>query len=255
MTDLSSALRPIVILEHIAAHPDGVSLRGLRDDLGIPRSSVWLVVKQLETGGFVSRSGDKFVPGARLLRMGLGLYQTATMGGEGRASLQSLSAAIGLDVYLAIRTGDSVVYADRIFGANSVQVRRQLGEPRSLHASAAGKLFLAYETDGLWDRCVAGQELKAFTPQTITDPSKLRAQLETIRALGYVDSEGEVLSSISSLGSMAFDSDGTPWAAVIISAHVSDLADRRDQLIPPLIETTKQLSAIRSALKPGQARR
>lgn len=253
MTDLTSAVRPIVILEFLSmSGPGGVTLRELRDKLEIPRSSVWLLVRQLEEGGFISKSGaNNFVPGPRLLRMGLSLYQIASMGGDARIVVQQLSAGTGLDVYLAIRTGDSVVYADRVFGANSVQLRRQLGEPRPLHASAAGKLFLAYDTDGLWDRCIAGHELKRFTPQTITDHAALRTQLDEIRKLGYVDADGEVLVGIRSLGSMVFNPDGSPWAAVIISAHESDLNPKRDEALKRLIESSAALTRARSELAAG----
>ena len=252
MTDLSSALRPIVILEFLSKRPGGATLRELRDELEIPRSSVWLLVRQLEEGGFISKSGSGiFVPGSRLLQMGLSLYQQASMGGDARMVLQRLSTATGLDVYLAIRTGDSVVYADRVFGANSVQLRRQLGEPRPLHASAAGKLFLAYDADGLWQQYIAGHELKRFTPQTITDHGALRAQLEKIRKDGYVDADSEVLLGISSLGCMVFNPDGSPWAAVIISAHESDLDPKRAEVLEQLIETCAALTKARADLAAG----
>ncbi|ODU07201.1 MAG: hypothetical protein ABS81_02555 [Pseudonocardia sp. SCN 72-86] len=247
MTDLTSALRPVAILEFLAARPDGASLREIRDELDLPRSSVWHLVRQLVEGGYVHRLDEtRFAVGSRLLRMGLNVYQIASMGGDGRMFLQSLSTETGLDVYLAIRTEDSVVYADRVFGANSVQIRHRLGEPRSLHASAAGKLFLAFDQQGLWDRCVAGRELDAFTPHTITDHDALRAQLDEARARGYVDIANEVLMSIRSLGAMSFEPDGSPWAAVVVSAHESDLAHRRDEVLKALIETVNQLSAARA---------
>ena len=249
MTDLTSALRPVVILEFLAGRPGGVTLRELRDELQIPRSSVWLLVRQLEDGGLITKSGpNTFVAGPRLLRMGLSLYQTASMGGDARMVLQDLSTATRLDVYLAIRTGDSVVYADRVFGADSVQVRRQLGAPRSLHASAGGKLFLAYETDGLWDRCIAGRELERFTPQTVTDHAALRAQLDQIKRQGYVSSDSQVLLGISSLGCMAFNPDGSPWAGVIISAHESALNPKRDEILEHLVKSTAELTRARSEL-------
>jgi DNA-binding IclR family transcriptional regulator len=250
MTDLTSATRPVVILEFLSRRPEGATLRELRDELGIPRSSVWLLVKQLEDGGFITKlDNNTFLAGSRLVRMGLNLYQTASMGGDVRIFLQDLAAATGLDVYLAIRTGDSVVYADRVFGMKSVQVRRRLGEPRPLHAAAAGKLFLAYDADGLWERCIADRELQRFTPYTITDQNELRAQLDKIKRLGYVDAVSEVLMSISSLGCMAFNVDGSPWAAVIISAHESDLDPKRDEVIEQLVATTAQITEARSNIE------
>jgi DNA-binding IclR family transcriptional regulator len=247
MTDLTSALRPIAILEYLAAHPEGAALRDIRDELDLPRSSVWLLVRQLVEGGFVHRVDDtRFAVGARLLRMGLNVYQIASMGGDGRMFLQNLAADTGLDVYLAIRTGDNVVYADRVFGANSVQIRHRLGEPRSLHASAAGKLFLAFDDDGLWKRRIEGTELPAFTPHTLTDHEALREQVTRARERGYVDVCNEALMSICSIGAMSFDPDGSPWAAVVVSAHESDLADRHPDVLAAVQETVRQLTAARS---------
>ncbi|GAA1845464.1 IclR family transcriptional regulator [Pseudonocardia ailaonensis] len=252
MTDLTSALRPVAILEYLAAHPDGAALRDIRDELDLPRSSVWLLVRQLVEGGYVHRVDDtRFTVGSRLLRMGLNVYQIASMGGDGRMYLQSLSSETGLDVYLAIRTGDNVVYADRVFGANSVQIRHRLGEPRSLHASAAGKLFLAFDEDGLWERRIDGRTLESFTPHTLVDHDALRAQLAEARLRGYVDVRDEVLTSICSIGAMSFDPDGSPWGAVVVSAHESDLGDRHDEVLATLLETVRQLTAARSAIGAG----
>jgi DNA-binding IclR family transcriptional regulator len=252
MTQLTSALRPVAILEYIAGKPEGVTLRELRDELEIPRSTVWLLTRQLEDGGFIAKSdATTFVAGARLVRMSLRLYQTANIGGDARAALQDLASATGTDVYLAIRTGDSIVYADRVFGKHSVQVRRSLGEPRSLHASAPGKLFLAYDSSGeLWQQEIEGRELKQFTRFTVTDLDELRQQLVQIRQHGYVHTVSEVLMSISSLGAMAFNPDGSPWGAVVLSAHESDLEWQLETAIEQLHATTARIAELRAKFEP-----
>jgi IclR family transcriptional regulator, acetate operon repressor len=256
MSDLTSALRPIVILEYLAGCPDGATLREIRDQLALPRSSVWLLVRQLEEGGFVKRdAAGRFTAGARLVQMGLALYQSATVAGDSRILLQNLAVTTGLDVYLGIRTGDSVVYSDRMFGAKSVQIRRQLGEPRSLHASAPGKLFLAYETDGLWERCIAGRKLERLTERTVTDHRELKAQLQRARELGYLEISSEVLMSIASIGAMAFNPDGSPWAVVMVSGHESDLVPKRDEVIEQVLATTRELTRGRAALESADRRR
>ena len=249
---MTAALRPVAILEFLARSPQGVTLRELRDEVGLPRSSTWLLVRQLEEGGYISKKdANVFIAGPRLIRMGLSLYQTAGMGGDARILLQELSSRTGLDVYLAIRAGDSVVYADRVFGMRTVQVRRQLGEARPLHASAVGKLFLAYETDGLWERCIEGRELQRFSPETVTDHEELRRQIERIRLAGYVEINGEVLASIASVAMMVFNPDGSPWAAVVLSAHEADLAPQRDEAIAQLRITTAQIAQVRADLHLG----
>jgi DNA-binding IclR family transcriptional regulator len=57
------------------------------------------------------------------------------------------------------------------------------------HASAAGKLLLAYRDD--WRRARLSEPLERYTPATVTDPGKLDQELAETRARGYALELGE----------------------------------------------------------------
>jgi DNA-binding IclR family transcriptional regulator len=242
-----SHTRALAVLELLVRHDQGMSLREVRENLDIPRSSAWLIVRQLVDAGYVERVDDqRYVVGPRMLQMALQAGRLLGVGGASRRILQDLAVSTGLDIYLAVRIGDDVIYADRVFGERSVHVRYSLGMPRSLHATAAGKAFLAYETDGLWKRQIAGTELERFTSSTVTDLRTLRRQVDEAHERGYIYTNGEVFSSISSVACMAFNQSGEPWAAVIASAHEADLEPRFDTIVEYVQAAAKQLSDSRA---------
>ena len=60
----------------------------------------------------------------------------------------------------------------------------RLGRPSVGHATATGKVLLAF---------TAGEppSLEAYTERTITDPAALARELEPVRAQGWAEAEGE----------------------------------------------------------------
>jgi IclR family transcriptional regulator, acetate operon repressor len=246
-----SHTRALAVLEVLVRRENGMSLREVRESLDIPRSSAWMIMRQLIDAGYVERADEQtYVVGPRMLHMALQASRFLHHGGASRRVLQDLALSTGLDIYLAVRIGDDVIYADRVFGERSVHVRHSLGTPRPLHASAAGKIFLAYDEDGLWDRSIADADLEAYTSSTVVDKKKLRAQITAARTEGFLHTSGEVLSSISSVAAMAFDNAQQPWAAVIASAHEADLEPRLGEIVDSVRSAANQLTETRS---PGLA--
>jgi hypothetical protein len=56
--------------------------------------------------------------------------------------------------------------------------------------------------------------------------------------------------SISSLGAMAFNPDGSPWGAVVLSAHESDLEWQLETAIEQLHATTARIAELRAKFEP-----
>src|SRR4030067_1122267 len=88
------------------------------------------------------------------------------------------------NVYLGVQNGLKAIYVDRVDGTESVRVNVELGAPRPLHATAIGKLTLAFSPPSLLEAVLRREGLPAMTPHTITDPTRLRRQLGGRRERG-----------------------------------------------------------------------
>ena len=112
--------------------------------------------------------------GPRTVALGLRTVHSLDVRTLARRPLQELAREIGDDVYLGLRVGPRVIYADRVLGTQRVSLDIRLGVPLMLHSTATGKLFAAFD-EQLGTRVLAGMLPKA-TPNTITDPKRLKKE-------------------------------------------------------------------------------
>jgi DNA-binding IclR family transcriptional regulator len=160
----------------------------------------------------------RYAIGPRTVSLALRTVQSLDVRTLARRPLQELARDIGDDVYLGVRSGRRVVYADRILGTNRISLDIRLGEPLYLHSTATGKLFAAYD-----DKLAAlamTQAMPKLTSNTITDAAELTQEYERIRTMGYAKSQEESSAGIVGYAFPIRDAQGDVAAAV----HVSVLA-------------------------------
>src|SRR5438876_11769566 len=97
--------------------------------------------------------------------------------------LQDLHAATLATIHLAVRDGTRVLYLERLSGQRSVPVVSRTGSRLALHATGVGKVLLAYAPPDVQHKVLSS--LRRTTPYTITQPARLRAQLDRVLAGGY----------------------------------------------------------------------
>ena len=94
-----------------------------------------------------------------------------------------------------------------------IAISVRLNEPIPLHATAAGKLFLA---DRLARGAALPGKLPGYTDATITDAAALRGELERIAARGWADAPEQSMLGINAVSAPIRDHRGE--LAAMISA-------------------------------------
>lgn len=100
-------------------------------------------------------------------------------------------------MHLAVRSGTSALYLDRVSGHVSLPVVSRAGSRLPLHATGAGKVLLAHAPGDVRDRVLA--DLPRLTPYTVTHAGRLREQLRRVRELGYATTAEEMVLGMSSV--------------------------------------------------------
>ncbi len=90
----------------------------------------------------------------------------------------------------------------------------QLGRPSVAHATAAGKVMLAFT-----GRAVR-PPLAAYTERTITDPRALEEELERIRRRGWADAYEEREQGLNAIAAPVPGPDGMPAAILSLQGPV-----------------------------------
>lgn len=160
-----------------------LALTEIADLARVPVSTAHRLVGELTDWGFLSRTPNgRYQLGLRIWEMaqnvGRQLRETA------RPFVQDLFSLTGETAQLAIRDGNEVLYIDRVYGTKRVPRASRVGGRLPLHATAVGKVLLAYEEPWVLNAYLH-LELTAATPRTITAPGKLAAEIAQVKERGY----------------------------------------------------------------------
>lgn len=112
-----------------------------------------------------------------------------------RALLLDLQRLVQCPVTLAMLDGTELVVVDRAAAASSPRLEMTIDLYRRLpaHATALGKVLLAYLPEHREQALVGEMKLKAFTPFTITDKRKLLRELQRVRSNALATEDREHL--------------------------------------------------------------
>ena len=177
---------------HAAGTPQGISQ--IARDLGVPKASVHRLLQTLTRRGLTEQGVDgRYRPGGALIALGLGALEREPVVELARPVLRAKAAAIGETVFLtALRAGQMVVL-DKAEGSGFLRAAPQVGAIVPLHATAVGKLALAF---GAVAEPRPGAPA-AFTAATRIAESALAAELELCRARGFATNQDEWVDGLS----------------------------------------------------------
>lgn len=198
--------RAFLLLELLARSSEGASLSALARAIDAPTSTTHQLLKALLAPQLaVQKNGSKrYYIGPAAYGIAERILQGPTITSVARGHLRRFAEESGEDIYLAVSTADHVVYVDKVEGHQSIRLAIALGVPRSLHASAAGKVFLAARSDAERASYVARGPLERYTHSTVIDSECLLRQLDQVRSSGYAVSDGESIEGVMAIAAPIF---------------------------------------------------
>lgn len=160
------------------------------------------------------------------------------------STMNELQLATTETVHLCAPDGDSLVLIERLDTSHPLRAFLPLGERISLHASATGLAYLSACDPAVVDEYLAGP-LAASTPDSITDPGRLREVLAEVAARGYSTNIGGLSAGISSIGAPILDHGGTPVGAISVSGPSSRMVEERfDELGPQVAAAAARIGVL-----------
>jgi DNA-binding IclR family transcriptional regulator len=180
----------MAILFAFESNRRSLSLTELAEIADVPLSTTHRLVAELVEWGALARD-----PQGRV-QLGIRLWELAQNAGRAlrdaaRPYLQDLFSLTGETSHLAIREGHEVLYIDRIYGTKRVPRASRVGGRLPMHATAVGKVILAFEED--WVRnAYLDRQLEQSTAYTHVNRQRLAEELRQIRQQGYATTAEEV---------------------------------------------------------------
>jgi len=185
----------------------------------------------------------RFVPGARLVRLGLGVVAASMLSAPRHAILEALSQKIGETCNFGVMADSHVVYLDRVESAWPFGLRFERGSRVPLHCTSMGKLFLSLMPAKKCALLLRSMPLYRYTENTITDAARLEAELENIRSAEVSTDNQEFLAGVVCVAVPVRDTNKQPVAALAVSAPLARMTLQQGlQHVPLLQAAAEQLT-------------
>ena len=208
---------------------------------GINASSVSRLLATLVDAGVVEHVQDsgRYRLGLRLLQLGNVVLARLDLRQIARPHLQALVERTGETATLSAPGEPDAVTVDFVQSPSSVQGVARLGRPSIAHATATGKVMLAFGPHGL-----PPGALKSYTHRTITQRAALAAELEAVRERGYAYNFGEREDDLHAVAAPIRGGRGELAAIIGVQGPASRFgAEAMESAVGPLLEHTAALSA------------
>lgn len=176
--------RAFDLLEHLADAGGELALSELTEVSGLPMPTIYRLMRTLVNQGYVRQEPSKrYALGPRLIRLGEGAGRL--LGTWARPGLARLVDEIGETANMAVLEGDEAVYVAQVPSKHSMRMFTEVGRRVQPHCTGVGKALLSQLSDRRVREILARTGMDAHTPNTVTDPDALVAELARIRKRGY----------------------------------------------------------------------
>ena len=221
---LQTVVKALATLNLFTVEREWLGVREIGRLLDLNSATVHNVLRTLAGSGLVEQH-----PETRKYRLGLGLVKLA---GTKLAQLDLLTAASGPmkdlmertreTITLSVLYGNDLLYLAKFESPQPVRVASRIGGGAPIHASANGKSLLAFRDDAEIDALLA-PPLRRFTPETVTDARKIRAELRQVRVQDYAVDFGGYIDDVHAVGAPIRDATGAVVASLGIVAPAGRL--------------------------------
>ncbi|HEY6524019.1 MAG TPA: IclR family transcriptional regulator [Solirubrobacteraceae bacterium] len=255
---VGSVARATRLLDELAASETPLGVNELARRIGVNASTASRLLATLQDAGLVMRTErGPYRLGLKLVTLSDRVLASLDVRGLARPLLARLVAETGETATLSVPGETEAITVDFVPSPSSVVSMARVGRPSVSHATAAGKVMLAYAGGAAAGGAAAGGSslgraggpagqvsLTPFTPRTITNPAALAAELDTVRARGWAEAVGEREADLAALAAPAFGRYGELAAILGVQGPVSRLpVAARRSLREPLLVAAADLSA------------
>jgi DNA-binding IclR family transcriptional regulator len=231
---VAAVARALSVLDVLAEAGDELGTNEIARRTGINASTVSRILATLAESRLVEYVAEsrRYRLGLRLVHLGNIVLDRLDLRQIARPHLQALVEATHETATLSAPGERIAVTLDFVQSPSSVQSVAEVGRPSVGHATATGKVMLAFT-----QAAPSFEPLETYTRRTITSRSALVTELERVRAQGWARSVGERELDLNAVAAPVWDSVDKLTAMIGVQGPASRFNVR----------------AMRAALEPLQA--
>jgi DNA-binding IclR family transcriptional regulator len=239
-----------------------MTIPALSARLRLAQSTAYRFVSGLRRRGFLDAiGGGQYRLGPRVLQLAEVARQHLSLVDLSEPVMVDLSRRTGETTLLTTIAGDQALAVRQVAAPQPIRLTFQPGVARPLHAGASAKILFAFLDEPHRERLLRHGHFERHTTRTVTDPMRLRHQLDQIRARGYVVTTGEYDEASSAVAAPIRDPGGGTWGLSIVAPAARMTAARVPRLVRALLDSARILEhqmrglpAVAAPRKPGRRR-
>lgn len=241
---IQSVDRALQILETFSKENRELGVTEVSNILGLHKSTTFGILATLENKGFVEQN-----PNTGKYKLGLKLFELGNVVGDGMELrniaypfLKELVEKYQETVHLVVHDKGEVVYIDKIDSNSAININSHVGKRNPMYCTGVGKCLLSY-LDEEYVEEILSNELKSYTPNTITDPERIKDELVKAKVNGYCFDDEEIEMGLRCIAAPIKDHLGQVIAAISVSGPSMRMTDEKLKLlIEPVKKTTLIIS-------------
>ncbi|MEH3075417.1 MAG: IclR family transcriptional regulator [Quadrisphaera sp.] len=249
---VQSVDRAVSLLQALAAHgPAG--LTELSAGVRIHKATAFRLLATLEARGLVQQDGERgrYRLGPSAAQLAAGAAGARDVTALCRPLCAQLAEEVGDTVNLVVSDGVQITTVDQAAGGSIVASTDYVGRRGPLHATAAGKVFLAeWPAARLSELCRSG--LERFTDRTLVDQRALEEDLLLVRTRGWAAAQEEHETGLVVVGAPVRAADGTVAAAMTVGGPTYRMTpEALPSIAAHVVAAAARASWRLGAVKPG----
>lgn len=216
-SQVQSLSRALLLLECLADSDIGLSLTEVAASLSLAPSTTHRLLNSLRSHEFVDVDEGLWSIGVNAFAIGNAYLKKRDVVAQSRPFMKRLVAETGETSNLAILEQDRVVYVGQVESPQTMRMVVSLGSSSPLHASGVGKALLAVLPLPEAMALIQDTDLVAYTPNTLTEPTRLEQELQLIKQQGYSLDDEEQFEGLRCIAANIYNEYGEAVAAISIS--------------------------------------
>jgi DNA-binding IclR family transcriptional regulator len=234
------------ILLTFSPHNQEMGTLEISEKMGLHKSTVSRLLHVLSRKGFLQQNPKtrKFHLGPSAMTLGVAIRKSleTNLVTIAKPYMEELRDNLQETAALEVFSGTNTVLAHLAEGPHRTNLAGNIGDILSVHAAAGAKAILAFSSRRVCDRVLNGT-LTRLTPNTITDPARLKGLFQKIRKDGIAFDNEEHDLGTNAVAAPIFDFERNPVAALVVAGPAQRITmDTRSTVVFRLKETALKIS-------------
>lgn len=222
-----------------------LSLTEISQKLNLNISTVHGLINTLIAYSYIDKNPDngKYRLGLEFLLKANLVSQSLDLKEIGHPYLTDLTKKYHETSHLYIYQHEQIFCVDKVESPNNYFIiSSRAGHKLPLHASASGKVFLAYMSEAELQNFLSNNKLTALTEHTITDKKKLLSNLQQIREEGYGIESEEIETGAYSIAAPIRDASHRIVGTISVVGSITRIKGQESEIRADLLEAAAAIS-------------